>query len=371
MGAALNDYYSICRLAWAYEYGKGCEVNIERALSLYEKVAEFKPDNEYITNKLQTLHTKVDLSEVYYVSNIADYKPFGDDKKRNFMYGVLFHIDSDTLSNIISRLNTCDKNKSTDKSEDFFKSVDIWWDTFDFSNNFSLDYDDNNENERAKEAKKLVKKLFEYDSDIIFSSMKWLRTRLDVLEKSSDNSSLRSYLQNIKDKYNSLIDDLSNDFGQNNTSLFSLFDDYSDKSERNPFWSAIIDSYNSEVNKYNKKIEEFESKDKKSSTRNTVGGMVAYGLLSLIPVVGLPIGIATGAGLISSGIGEVSEQEYKLALANEITNIHKIIYYGTVIAILDNVSDCIIDDIEEKVSFANHQSSNSFSDDSDDFFDEI
>lgn len=215
-----------------------------------------------------------------------------------------------------------------------------------------------------------------YNENIITQTLGWfcnsvLKQIINRNEKEFQNEML--YLKSVYPKLKNLIEELKKDFDSNCDKILEFIKETDDNS---PEESCIIPHalfyyFNSANDKNYNKLNEIKKQDKKTSTASTVGTAVAGGLLSFIPVVGVPLALGAGVG-IGHLTGKSTGDKYEMEFRKFSNKVRDFFYHFSIVYIMWLVSDKILDELKsEAEEEAGLNSSDLDFYNKDNFFDEI
>lgn len=213
-----------------------------------------------------------------------------------------------------------------------------------------------------------------YDIDVVAQTLAWFCD--DVLGKivnrnEQDFQNVMLYLKSVHPKLKQLIGELKENFNASYDKIFEFFEETDRNSSEDNYivLNALYYYVNWAVDETNRKLEEIGAQEKKASKTLTAGGAVAGGLLSMIPIVGIPL--ALGVGFVGgSAIGNNASDKYQKEFDKYSNRVNTFFYHFIAIYIMwiasDNFLMIIRSETEEKAGI----DAIDF-EDSDDFFDEI
>lgn len=214
-----------------------------------------------------------------------------------------------------------------------------------------------------------------YDNNnVVVGLLEWFnKYALDrIIGRNEKNfQNIMPYLKSMQPRLKALIKELNEDFNSNYDKIFEFFVETDRNSPKDSYIipNALYYYFTWADNENNYELKEIEAKDKKTSTAATVGGAVAGGLLSLIPIVGIPL--ALGAGAVGGGlIADNTNNKYEESFRKYLFRVNSFFYHFVSIYILWLVSDSFLARIRSEAEEEAGIDAIDF-DDSDDFFDEI
>lgn len=289
---------------------------------------------------------------------------------KNLLYAISGFINSDTLNKMSDFLHKFYSAKEENYNV-LFKFVN---DFNELIKNFKYADDDENESELEKAAEKFVSTLsscFKCDGNMVTISLKWFCKIIGEIINTNDKNfqNIMPYLKSVKPRLETLLRELEDDFNSNFDKIFMFFVEADEHSPEDSYFIIDILWYHfylfDKENDY--ELEKIKSQGKKSSVAGIAGGALAGGLLSLIPVVGIPLAIGAGAmgGIISA---DTTNEKSKAAYDKYSNNVKEFIYNFTIIFTMWYVADGVVAMYENNVEEAGQDVIDT---DDDNFFDEI